>query len=196
MAAGRGGGGVDWKSLYTGLIERTISGEAVFPSGLATIGEHSFRGLTWLTTADIPSTVTSIGANAFNSCTRLANVTIPNSVTTIGSSAFYACPIVNLVIPDSVTTIGNTAFQQIGVMLTAELGSGITSIGNNAFVNCTKLTYVKLTATTPPTLGSGVFNNTNNCPIYVPDASVNDYKAESGWSTYASRIFPLSDLNT
>jgi len=30
--------------------------------------------------------------------------------------------------------------------------------------------------------------NTNNCPIYVPSASVNAYKTATNWSTYASRI--------
>jgi hypothetical protein len=37
-------------------------------------------------------------------------------------------------------------------------------------------------------LGNNAFYNTNNCPIYVPSASVNAYKSASGWSTYASRI--------
>jgi hypothetical protein len=35
---------------------------------------------------------------------------------------------------------------------------------------------------------SSVFNYTNNCPIYVPSASVETYKSASGWSGYASRI--------
>jgi len=40
----------------------------------------------------------------------------------------------------------------------------------------------------PPTLGSSTFDDTNNCPIYVPSGSVNAYKSASGWSTYADRI--------
>jgi hypothetical protein len=35
------------------------------------------------------------------------------------------------------------------------------------------------------------FNNTNNCPIYVPAESVNAYKAASVWSNYASRIYAI-----
>jgi hypothetical protein len=40
-------------------------------------------------------------------------------------------------------------------------------------------------------LGSSAFSITNNCPIYVPSASVDTYKAASGWSTYASRIHEI-----
>jgi hypothetical protein len=29
--------------------------------------------------------------------------------------------------------------------------------------------------------------------IYVPDSSVDAYKAAENWSTYASRIYPLSE---
>jgi len=47
---------------------------------------------------------------------------------------------------------------------------------------------VIVNATTPPTLGASAFNNTNDCPIYVPCSSVSAYKAASNWSTYASRI--------
>jgi hypothetical protein len=32
------------------------------------------------------------------------------------------------------------------------------------------------------------FYNTNNCPIYVPSASVETYKAATNWSSLESRI--------
>jgi len=40
-------------------------------------------------------------------------------------------------------------------------------------------------------LGASAFNDTNNCPIYVPSESVEAYKSASGWSNYASRIQPI-----
>lgn len=54
---------------------------------------------------------------------------------------------------------------------------------------------------TPPTLGANCFINTNSSfRIYVPDdgtgAIVQDYKAATNWSSYASRIFPISQLAT
>jgi hypothetical protein len=50
------------------------------------------------------------------------------------------------------------------------------------------LTSVTCEATTPPTCDSYAFDNTNNCPIYVPSQSIDTYKSATNWSTYADRI--------
>ena len=96
----------------------------------------------------------------------MISVTIPNNVTSIDNNAFNGCDgFINIIIPNSVTNIGNSAFY-----------------------GCDGLTGVTIKATTPPTLGQTAFDNTNNCPIYVPAESVNAYKAANGWTTYSSRI--------
>lgn len=91
-------------------------------------------------------------------------------------------------IPSDVTTIGYGAFNSCTSLTTVEIHSGVTSIGDYAFYDCTGLTSITCLATTPPTLGTDAFTNTNNCPIYVPAASVDTYKAANNWITYASRI--------
>ena len=65
---------------------------------------------------------------------------------------------------------------------------GTTKIGYGVFYNCSRLASVTIKATTPPTLASDAFNNTNNCPIYVPAESVDAYKTATNWSKYANRI--------
>lgn len=116
-----------------------------------------------------------------------------NSVQHIGSVAFQWNRISNLVIPDSVITIGNSAFYNSYSLKTIEIGSGITSIGDEAFRKYTSATgvleSVTIKAVTPPTAGYNIFNNQNTAfVIYVPAQSVEAYKAASGWSTYASKI--------
>lgn len=126
-----------------------------------------------MTSAVIGSCVTKIGEQAFGAyydggyCYNLSSITIPDSVTRIDNSAFANCSgLTSVTIPDSVTSISTAAFW-----------------------GCTSLISVTVNATTPPTLGIGwEFDNTNDCPIYVPAASVDTYKSAENWSTYASRI--------
>lgn len=93
-----------------------------------------------------------------------------------------------------VTEIGKYAFSCIGAYLyEVTIHSNVTTIGKEAFKDCSKLSRVSVNATTPPTLGSSAFYNTNDCPIYVPAASVDAYKAARGWSDYASRLRPIPD---
>lgn len=114
---------------------------------------------------------------------------IGDCVTTIGQSAFYNCiGLTSITIPDSVTTIGQNAFLGCAGLTSVTIPNSVTSIGDNAFHGCTSLTSVTVNSTTPPTFGSGVFYSTNDCPIIVPAASVDAYKAATGWSIYADRI--------
>lgn len=96
--------------------------------------------------------------------------------------------LVSGIIGDCVTSIGASVFDGCSGLTSINIPSGVTSIGLRAFYNCSSLTSVTVEATTPPTLGVNAFYSTNNCPIYVPAASVDTYKAASGWSYYAARI--------
>ena len=87
-----------------------------------------------------------------------------------------------------ITKIEKNAFYQCSGLTSIDIPSGVTSIGQGAFMNCSGLTSITVNAITPPTLGSAAFSNTNNCPIYVPSASVNAYMTATNWSTYANRI--------
>ena len=146
--------------------------------GVVRIGENNFKvnavfmNCTAITGVTIPDSVTSIGISSFNGCEALTSIDIPNSVTTIGSGAFGGCSGLTSV------TIPNT----------------VTSIGDAAFYLCSGLTSVTVNSSTPPTLGSNVFNNTHtNLKIYVPSASVDTYKSATNWSAYASIIQAIPD---
>ena len=150
-----------WLATYAG---GTTSSAECDASSVITSGEIT---LTDLVSVEIGDCVTSIGNGAFRNCSSLTSVTIGNSVTSIDYNSFANCrSLKSVTIPNSVTSIGNYAFRY-----------------------CSSLKSITCLATTPPTLGgTSVFNSTNNCPIFVPAASVNAYKSASGWSAYASRI--------
>ena len=181
---------------------------------IETIGRQAFAGCSGLTSVIIPNSVITIGGYAFAECINLTAITFGNSVTTIGDQTFRRCSGLTIVVlPNTIetidawgfadcsgltsitmssglTTIGEGAFYNDNSLSSIIIPSSVTTIGGRAFMNCSGLTSIIIYATTPPTFGdSGVFNNTNNCTIYVPAASLTDY--QNAWSDYASRIQPI-----
>ena len=174
---------------YNAFQSCTSLTSVTIPSGVTSIGASAFNNCTSLTSVTIPSGVTSISDAVFFSCSSLTSITIPSGVTTIGYDVFNGCTsLTSITIPNNVTTIRDSAFYGCTSLTSVTIGSGVTTIGSTVFYGCTSLTSVTIQATTPPTLGSIVFNNTNNCPIYVPAESVDAYKSATNWSSYASRI--------
>ena len=135
----------------------------------------------------ITYSVTCIGSYAFGQCGSITNIHIPNSVTSIEAIAFYGCSsLTSIEIPNSVTSIGGNAFEGCSSLTSIEIPNSVTSIGNYAFNGCTGLTSVTVETTTLPTLGEYAFDNTNDCPIYIPCGTT--YPSGSQWAKNASRI--------
>lgn len=102
-------------------------------------------------------------------------------------------------IGDDITTIaedyaGDGVFAGMPALQKATIGQNVTTIGAYAFNTSSNLSthgiYVK--ATTPPTLGSGAFDNTGDCQILVPNGTYGDYTSDISWSVYGQRIAELS----
>ena len=162
-------------------------------SQLTSIGNdrtgRTFFNCSSLTSINIPSRVTTIGEYTFSGCTNLTSITFSqdSQMTTLGG--LQGCGnITSITIPDSVTSIGGSALFDCHSLTGVTIPSGVTSIDAYGFYHCTSLTSITILATTPPTLGTDAFTNTNNCPIYVPAASVSAYQSAYSWSSYASRI--------
>ena len=144
------------------------------------LGDWAFYGCSGLTSLTIPSGVTSIGDKAFRGCSRLTSLTIPSGVTSIGDWAFSGCSgLTSLPIPSSVTSIGNYAFYGCSGLTSMTIPSGVTSIGNDAFYGCSGLTSIYVYPENLPELESGIFSgcNAQNCTVYVPKGTYDDYKA-------------------
>lgn len=173
-----------------GAADRVVRIEML--EGVRSIGEGAFNHSSALTEVIIPDSVTSIGSFSFENCDKLSALTIGSGVTYIGSTAFSGCSSIDndLYFPN-INRINESAFRNCSKLHSVTLGSECTRIEGNAFTNCTALTSVTVEAITPPYCAPLAFDNTNNCPIYVPSDSVSAYKTASGWSTYASRIQPI-----
>ena len=94
-------------------------------------------------------------------------------------------------IPDGTERIRYGAFHNYTALTSVTIPASVTIISERAFRDCTSLQSITCYGNTPPNMSYTIstqapFYNTNNCPIYVPAASVDAYK--TAWSTYASRI--------
>ena len=156
-------------------------------NSLISIGDYAFsRCSKAFTSLELKNGV-SVGDYAFASCGTLTSATIDTN--SIGSSVFKECTALNSInIGSSTTTISDFMFSDCYSIRSVTIPDSVTSIGGYAFYNCSSLTSVTVEALTPPKIGTYVFGDTNDCPIYVPAESVEAYKSASGWSDYASRI--------
>ncbi len=160
--------------------------KTIIPNTVINIGDGAFGGSAFASVV-IPESVTSIGYAAFHNCRSLTSVTIGSGVISIREAAFDGCKLLtSITIPNSVTSIGYYAFTSCSSLNSVTLGSGVTSIGERAFRNCTSLTSITCEATTPPTLGSEVFQS-ELTTAYIPCGTKAAYEA-SDWKNYVSEF--------
>lgn len=127
----------------------TSAKKLVVKSGVTSIGDYAFFGMTALEEVSLPAGLTSIGKLSFAYTTALKSITIPDSVTTIGYGAFETSGITAIVLPLNLTEIQANTFMYC-TALTSVTGSGVASVGDKAFAYCTALTTLKLSDGNPP----------------------------------------------
>ena len=160
-----------------------------FNSEVTSLATYAFSYATALKSA-VGSAVTSIGNTAFNACSSLKSVSFP---IVQGTSAYcyrYAYMLRNITVPTGATSIETFWVAYSPRITDIIIPATVTNIGNSAFAICNSLSTIHVQATTPPTLGTNVFQNiAPNYVIYVPVGTGETYKAAaSGWSTYADHI--------
>lgn len=181
-----------------------FSGAAITNIPVGTMGAISLYAL-WVEEGTSGLQYTLINNNTAylvsgGSTNNLANIIIPSMhnglpVTTIAASGFRNYTnLVSIVIPEGITTISSQAFRYCTKLATIIIPSTVTLIGSNAFNGDTSLTSIIVKNSNIITGANGMFTTIATVfKIYVPNSSVNSYKAASKWKTYASSIYS-SDL--
>lgn len=142
----------------------------------------------------IPTGTTHISQNMFANCYNIKKITFasPSTVVGIGNSAFSGCyNLSEIIIPSGTTAIGTSAFQNCYSLEKITIPGTVSTIGTYAFAQCYSMKEFHIQATAPPGVGStNTFNavQTAGSTFYVPTASVDTYKADSIFSTWADQI--------
>lgn len=164
-------------------------GALVIPDSVTEIGGGAFASCYGLTSVSLPSTIEAIESTTFYECLGLSNIVIPDSVKRIGERAFASGALTSIEIPDSVQYIEEAAFRFCTQLKTVTVGRSIRSIGRQAFCYCEALESVTVLADSPPRGGEDMFLLTNDCPIYVPEVSLEQYR--NAWTVYLDRIMAI-----
>ena len=156
-----------------------------------------FRGCTSLVQAPaLPAT--SLANSCYNAmfrgCTSLVQVPELPAITLAGNcynSMFYGCTSLVQAPALPATSLANSCYNAMFRGCTSITSHDVATLNNSAdmFYNNTACASFTVHASTPPTIGSDTITGLKaDCAIYVPAASVDDYKTAQYWSDRTSYI--------
>ena len=162
--------------------EVEVDGE-IYP--VTEIGEGAFKDRTDITRVVIPSTVVTVGKEAFSGCTSLREVEAEDDekLLSCGADAFKDCPIEELYLGRNTS---GKPFAGNESLTSVTIGDKVTAIGSGDFGDCTSIVTVTVLNPVPPMLADDGFEQRvyDQATLLVPDDSVDDYKAASGWKNF------------
>lgn len=183
------------------------------------IGTDAFADCTYLKDINIPENIETIGVCAFSGCalnefklefgTNLRTIgdlafeggeasylSFAEGVQSISTGAFIGdfCSIgKELILPNSLTKIGPLVFE--GPYKKIVLGTGVTEIGEKAFISGATSGEMYVNLSTPPAVGDNIIVDRTNgssaesrWTLYVPKGCKSAYSNKSPWNKFKSIV--------
>ena len=195
------------------------------PDLVTSIGSEAFKYCDTLSSINIPSNVKIINGDAFEYCRKLQDIAIPASVDTIGGWAFANSGLKNVTIEDGDAPLklwdyagygifhnnpletvymgrnyicDSRPFRGYKTIKQVSIGSPVEKLQSGEFENCGNLEKIYCYRETPPTCAINAFNGVNKqtCILYVPEQSINLYKAADVWREFYSIVSGVKNIFT
>lgn len=152
------------------------TGDVVIPEGVVYMGNSSyapFKNNSQVTSISCPSTLTNISQYACNGASNLISVSGIENVTAIGTNAFSKCYNLEIDLPSGLKTLGQSAFLNCSKISSLQIPS-ITDWGTYTFQNCTSLLSVSFAENfTLTTIPSNVFDGCTSLKNITLPTSIN-----------------------
>ena len=197
---------IGYKAFYD---NQQLTGITI-PEGVTSIGESAFDTCRKLLDVDFSncSELTTIGKHAFSYAGsnptydfQTLNLVLPESLENLGDFALLNSGLKSLTLPANLKTVGMHAVQTCEKLETLVIEDGAV-IGKGMFIGCTSLSTITSNSVTPPSIiqdGEKAFCEllnpsstlTNIKTVYVPAASVTDYKDADGWKEFSDKIMAI-----
>lgn len=188
--------------VYDHAIDTTHKDISI--ENIVSIGERAFNNSGFSGEINAPN-LSSLKPYSFTK-THYTSIKSLGSVTSIPEGGWngWGCFSKNneirlLNIPNGIISIGSAAFRECIALETVIIPKTTTNIGDAAFYICPSLSTLIVQNPVPPTLIGWALIDTpiasGTGVVYVPDESVEAYKAASNWSTLSNRIKPLSEYD-
>lgn len=117
--------------------------------------------------------------------TKVVNMVVPDGCTTF--EELGPCKsLKTIVLPNECTTIRASGLKGCENLQQISLGSGLTEISPYGLEKCSALEKIFCRSTTPPSVSSTELADINKvtCKLYVPEGSVDAYRAADGWGEF------------
>ena len=122
----------------------------------------------------------------------MMDIVVPSGVTSIAPYIFEGEDyIYTISLPESLTDVGQNAFCQCTSLEEITFPASLKTFGDTPLAWCSSLKAVHMQSTLPPVRAGALMQGAApGFKIYVPDASLQTYKAADKWSDDAAIIFP------
>ena len=180
------------EGAFSGCTNLTSVTFSIF---LSEINSYAFYNCSSLTSVVIPKYVKSIGQYAYSGCTNLTSISVDSDnsifdsrnncnaiIETASNTLITGCK--TTVIPNTVTSIGENAFENCSDLRSITIPKSVTSIRDYAFRGCNNLTTVCVRRNVPVDITADVFTNRANATLYVPYGSLAEYQVADYWKEF------------